>query len=169
MSEVQKSGKRRAAKGLWPALALLGTVFLSACSVFDGDSGPPPPPPPPPYMPVEFAMPAGTSIDRGDTVVVGDNMNWYGTLALTSDTEMDDAHQFYAQELPREGWEPISALVSDRVVLQFVNRRRARAAIVTIGSRTAVGGSHIEVIVSPLVGAHEEVSDAGYPRPRPDR
>ncbi|HWU27052.1 MAG TPA: hypothetical protein VN154_11685 [Rhizomicrobium sp.] len=137
--------------------------MLSACAGDRGDA-----PPPAPYMPVEFAMPAGTQIDRGDTTVVGDNLNWYGTLALTSATDMDGAHQFYAREMPREGWEPLSVLVADRVVLQFVNRRRARAAIVTIGSRTAVGGSHIEVVVSPLVSERSEVSETETPRRRPD-
>ena len=124
-------------------------------------------PPPPPYMPVEFAMPAGSAIDRSDTMVVGDNQTWYGTLALTSDTEMDSAHQFYSTELPREGWEPLAALVSNRVVLQFVNRHQNRAVIVTIEPRT-VGGSHIEVIAAPLITSHGDAPDQMLPRPRPD-
>ncbi len=150
-------------------LAILGVVLLvgPGCSTFDDDKGSGAPPPPP-YMPVEFAMPAGTSIDRGNTIVVGDNVNWYGTLALTSDTEMDDAHQFYANELPREGWEPIAALVSNRIVLQFINKRQARACIVTINPRTAVGGSHIEVVVSPLIADRAPAEDT-FPRPRPER
>ncbi len=139
---------------------------LAGCSTFNGDKDNAPPPPP--YMPVEFAMPAGSSIDRGDTLVVGDNATWYGTLALTSDTDMDGAHQFYAAELPREGWEPLAALVSNKVVLQFVNHHQNRAAIVTIEGRT-VGGSHIEIIAAPLISAHADSGmDQGLPRPRPD-
>jgi hypothetical protein len=167
MSYVRRSATAREFRRLGLGVSMLGLLALSGCSIFDSDSSNVPPPPP--YMPVEFAMPAGSTIDRGDTNVVGDNMNWYGTLALTSDTDMDDAHQFYAHEMPREGWEPLSVLVADRVVLQFVSRRRGRAAIVTIGSRTALGGSHIEVMMSPLVGEHSEVSETEQPRPRPDR
>ena len=65
-------------------LAILGLMLFvgPGCSTFDDDKGSGAPPPPA-FMPVEFAMPAGTSIDRGDTIVVGDNVNWYGTLALT--------------------------------------------------------------------------------------
>jgi len=142
-------------------LSMLGLMLLPGCSAFqsDKDAGPPPPP----YMPVEFAMPAGSSIDRGDTTVVGDNLNWYGTLAVTSDSDMDEAHQFYASELPREGWEPVSALVANRVVLQFINRRQNRASIVTIESRT-IGGSHIEIIVAPLIGHAQTADERTSPR-----
>lgn len=167
MSQARGFRRRRGARGICLGLSLAGVLMLGACSVFGDDKDNAPPPPA--YMPVEFAMPAGTSIDRGDTIVVGDNINWYGTLALTSDTDMDDAHQFYSSELPREGWEPIAALVSNRVVLQFINRHQNRAAIVTIESRTAVGGSHIEVIVAPLLAGHSEPAEPALPRPRPDR
>jgi hypothetical protein len=136
-------------------LSMLGLLLLPACSIFDSDKDAPPPPPP--YMPVEFAMPAGSSIDRGDTIVVGDNLNWYGTLAITSDSGMDEAHQFYSSELPREGWEPVSALMANRVVLQFINHHQNRASIVTIEPRT-IGGSHIEIIVAPLL-AHSQTAD----------
>lgn len=155
------------ARGVRLGLALLGLVVLigPGCSTLGDDKSNAPPPPP--YMPVEFAMPAGTAIDRSDTIVVGDNINWYGTLALTSDTEMDDAHQFYSNELPREGWEPIAALVSNRIVLQFINRHQGRACIVTIEPRTAVGGAHIEIIVSPLIAERTSTPDM-VPKPRPD-
>jgi len=143
-------------------LSMLGLLALPGCSYFDSsDSNAAPPPPP--YMPVEFAMPAGSSIDRGDTIVVGDNLNWYGTLAITSDSDMDEAHQFYASELPREGWEPVSALTANRVVLQFINHHQNRASIVTIESRT-VGGSHIEIIVAPLIGHSQSADERTYSR-----
>lgn len=147
-------------------LGLAMLVTLAGCSTFESDKDAAPPPPP--YMPVEFAMPAGSSIDRGDTLVVGDSTTWYGTLALTSDTDMDAAHQFYSTELPREGWEPLAALVSNRVVLQFVNRHQNRAAIVTIEPRT-VGGSHIEIIAAPLVTQRSaDMEPSMLPRPRPE-
>jgi hypothetical protein len=136
-------------------LSMLGLLLLPACSTFESDKDAAPPPPP--YMPVEFAMPAGSTIDRGDTIVVGDNLNWYGTLAITSDSGMDEAHQFYSSELPREGWEPVSALMANRVVLQFINHHQNRASIVTIEPRT-IGGSHIEIIVAPLL-AHSQTAD----------
>jgi hypothetical protein len=148
-------------------MAMLGLLVLVGPGCSTDDDKKAAAPPPPVYSPVEFAMPAGTSIDRGDTLVVGDNLNWYGTLALTSDTDMDGAHQFYSDELPREGWEPIAALAANRVVLQFINRRRGRACIVTIEPRTAVGGSHIEVIVSPLSSDHAQAPEPP-PRPRPE-
>jgi hypothetical protein len=163
MSINRKALTAREVRRFGCGLSMLGLLVLPACSTDQSSA-----PPPPPYMPVAFAMPAGSEIDRGDTNVVGDSTNWFGTLALTSDTDMDDAHQFYSHEMPREGWEPLSVLVADRVVLQFVNRHRGRAAIVTIGSRTALGGSHIDIIMSPLVSERSQVSDTDLERPRPD-
>ena len=98
-------------------------------------------------MPVEFAMPAGTSIDRGATIVVGDKLNWYGTLALTSDTDTDGAHQCTRTNCRAKAGSR-SRPVSNRVVLQFINRRQSRAGIVTIEPRT-VGGTHIEISWHP--------------------
>jgi hypothetical protein len=162
MSRSSDSTQKLRRLGLGLSLALV----LGGCSWFSGDDKSADAPPPPVYMPVEFAMPAGTSIDRGSTAVVGDSVNWYGTLALTSDAEMDDAHQFYSHELPREGWEPISALVSDRVILQFINRHEGRASIVTIEPRTAVGGTHIEIVVSPLIAKRDTADQGENPRSR---
>ncbi len=166
MSNIRMLGGAQRVRGSGLFLSLTGALFLAGCSIFGGDSDNAPPPPP--YTPVEFAMPAGTSINRGDTTVVGDSINWYGTLSLSSDSNMDDAHQFYSNELPREGWEPVATLVANRVVLQFINRRQGRAAIVTIEPRT-IGGSHIEVIVAPLTANHSGNTEASPPRSRPDR
>jgi hypothetical protein len=58
--------------------------------------------------------------------------------------------------------------VADRIVLQFVNRRQGRSSIVTISSRT-IGGSHIEVVVAPLLANRSEAAEASYPRERPER
>lgn len=106
---------------------------------------------PPPYQPVQFAMPSDAEIDRDNTLVVGDSVQWYGTLSLTTDLTLDDTSAYYARRLPAEGWEPLSSLISNRVVLQFVNRERRRAAIVTIESGNLWSRTHVEIVVAPLV------------------
>jgi hypothetical protein len=159
MSEARRIGIAGAARNSLVAAAFLGAVAVSGCSSSDtaGASGTAAP-----YMPVAFAMPADTDIDSSGTVVVGDNINWYGTLALTSGSNVDASHQFYADELPREGFEPLATLVANRVVLQYVNRRQNRSCIVTIEPRSALPGSHIEVVCAPLTQPREAERSVSY-------
>lgn len=108
-------------------------------------------PEPSPYRSVEFAMPPGSEIDRDKTLAVGNNVQWYGTLSLTTDSTVDEANAYYARELPAEGWEALSSLISDRVVLQFVNRQLSRACIVTIEAGGFWSRTRVEIVVAPLV------------------
>ena len=103
------------------------------------------------YEPVEFPMPPDTEINRDDTNVVGNRAEWFGTLALSSHSSMDDVQQFYGTTLPAKGWQPISSLIGNRDILQFVNKRVGRACIVMIEDRSILKGSEIQVIVAPLI------------------
>lgn len=96
-------------------------------------------------------MPPGSEIDRDKTLAVGNNVQWYGTLSLTTDATIDEANAYYARELPAEGWEALSSLISDRVVLQFVNRQLSRACIVTIEAGGLWSRTRVEIVVAPLV------------------
>lgn len=104
-----------------------------------------------PYMPVEFAMPAGATIDRDNTLVVGNAQQWFGTLSLTTNQSMDAVNGFYSRELPAEGWEPLASLIANRVVLQFISRERGSSCIVTIENSSLWSNTHVEIVVAPLV------------------
>ena len=104
-----------------------------------------------PYMPVQFAMPADSTIDRDNTLVVGNAQQWFGTLSLTTKQSMDAVNGFYSHELPAEGWEPLASLISNRVVLQFISRERGSACIVTIENSSLWSNTHVEIVVAPLV------------------
>lgn len=104
-----------------------------------------------PYMPVQFAMPADSTIDRDNTLVVGNAQQWFGTLALTTKQSLDAVNGFYSRELPAEGWEPLASLISNRVVLQFISRERGSSCIVTIENSSLWSNTHVEIVVAPLV------------------
>ena len=107
----------------------------------------------PAYQPVAFPMPPNSKIDRDDTLVVGSSEEWFGTLALTTKLSVDDANAYYSHALPAQGWEEQSSLISNRVVLQFINRARGRACIVTIEEGDILSRTHIEIVVAPLVAS----------------
>jgi len=104
-----------------------------------------------PYMPVQFAMPADSTIDRDNTLVVGNAQQWFGTLSLTTKQSMDAVNGFYSRELPAEGWEPLASLISNRVVLQFISREHGSSCIVTIENSSLWSNTHVEIVVAPLV------------------
>ena len=104
-----------------------------------------------PYMPVQFAMPANATIDRDNTLVVGNAEQWFGTLALTTNQSMDAVNAYYSRELPSEGGEPLASLISNRVVLQFISRERGSSCIVTIENSSLWANTHVEIVVAPLV------------------
>jgi len=144
------------------AVCAAAALALAGCTTFDEVGGTHPTqsasrsaaqakPAPRPYEPVQFAMPAGATIDRDNTLVVGNSQQWFGTLALTSDLTMDAVNGFYSRTLPAEGWEPLSSLISNRVVLQFISRERASACIVTIENSSMWSRTHVEIVVAPLV------------------
>ena len=104
------------------------------------------------YRPVDFAMPPGSKIDRDKTLVVGSNTQWFGTLMLMTDYSIDQASAYYSRKLPAEGWEALSSLIADRVVLQFINRQLGRACVITINAGSMWSSTQVEIVVAPLVG-----------------
>lgn len=102
--------------------------------------------------PVTFPIPPETKINRDETIAVGSSVDWFGTLVLSSDLGMNQVQYFYEDRLSHEGWEPLSALIANRVVLQYVNRARGRACVVTIENSGFFSGTRVEVVVAPLTG-----------------
>ena len=124
-------------------------LCLAACATND-DHRSPARMDPPPFMPVEFALPPDTDVNHDGTIVLGDKNQWYGTLSMSSKRNVEEIHRFYVKALTTEGWQELSQLVSDRVVMQFLNRKRGRACIVTIEGGSLLSGTRIEVVMSPL-------------------
>lgn len=156
---IARPSIRSIGRGL--AVSVFAVLLAAACtteqqarqsSMSDStDLATPAEPGPAAYQPVAFPMPADSKIDHDGTLVVGGNEQWFGTLALTTNLSVDDASAYYSKTLPSQGWETLSSLVSNRVVMQFVNRARERACIVTIEPGDLFSRTHVEIVVAPLV------------------
>jgi hypothetical protein len=136
------------------AVTLALVVPLAACSTFGGEEEAPMEFAEAPYYAVRFPMPAETSIDRNATIVVGNATEWFGTLVLKSDQEIDEVQRFYTDSLAASGWSPLSTLISRRVVLQYVDRARGRSCVISLdpGNGFWGGGTEIEIVLAPLTG-----------------
>ena len=101
--------------------------------------------------PVAFAMPEDADVDRDATNIVGDRVQWYGTLVFTTHLDTDELQEFYSTNLPRNGWTLLSSLIANRVVLQFINKTAGRACIITIEQSSLWSNTRAEIVVAPLV------------------
>ncbi len=101
--------------------------------------------------PVAFALPQDANVDRDATNIVGDRVQWYGTLVFTTHLDTDELQEFYSTNLPRSGWTLLSSLIANRVVLQFINKAAGRACIITIEQSSLWTNTRAEIVVAPLV------------------
>ena len=78
-----------------------------------------------------------------DTIVVGHNLNWYGTWPPRSTPKWMRQHQSHPSELRREGWEPIAALISDRSISNTRQLSPGARRNCSPSAPGLCGGSHI--------------------------
>lgn len=111
----------------------------------------------------DIPIPAGARMDLDRTLVLGPRDTWIGRLVFTSAAAPNDLFEFYARELPRFGWTPITAVRAGTSVLS--QSRGERIATVQIG-RTTLGGSEVLVTISPRTGGALDPGGGG-PAQRP--
>jgi hypothetical protein len=102
-------------------------------------------------QPILFPMPSDADIDRGATVVVGGTEQWYGSFTFETQSSVDAVDKFYTNELQSKGWELLSAMFGRRTVIQFLNRARGRACVITITPGRMWSKTRVEVVVAPTV------------------
>jgi hypothetical protein len=138
------------------ATALL-TAALSACNTLSGSGGATSPSSPAAARsgasaPITYqAVPdlpfaPGTTIDTDRTLVLGSGERWMGRMALKTNLKSTQAYQYYLDQMPAFGWEPVSAVQGKTSVLTWI--RADRAATIEIGS-AALGGSAVDITVGP--------------------
>jgi hypothetical protein len=112
----------------------------------------------------DIPIPAGARMDLDRTLVLGPRETWIGRLVFTSAAAPNDLFDFYARELPRFGWTPITAVRAGTSVLS--QSRGERIATVQIG-RTTLGGSEVLVTISPRTGGALDMGGGTVPAPAP--
>ena len=133
------------------ALAAAGLIVLtaggSACSALAAAATKAAP-----FAPVEFPTPGKSTINRDKTIVVGSASQWFGTLSIDTDSNLNDAQQFYTGVMAAQGWAPLSSLIAERVVLQYIDRDQGRSVMISMDKKGGLmSGTHIEVVISPLI------------------
>lgn len=98
-----------------------------------------------PAQPMDFQLltdipiPSGATMDDERSLILGDRDRWTGRVVIKLWKNPAQATQFYQQQMPAFGWEPIMAATSGVSVMAYV--RGERAATVQIESSPMWGAT----------------------------
>lgn len=111
------------------------------------------------------ALPTGYKIDTDRTMVFGTDERWTGRLFYSTKTNADEVFAFLHREMPNFGWAEMSSMRSDNSVMVFASENTGRMATITIRRGSVVGGTQVDMVVSPRENAKGAAAPAS-PRPQ---
>ena len=94
----------------------------------------------------DIPVPSGAEMDLERSLVLGDRDDWIGRLVMTVPGSAGKAYDFYAGEMPKFGWMPVTMVRGETSVQTYSHG--ARVATIQIRDRT-MGGATVSLIVSP--------------------
>ncbi|MBC7953496.1 MAG: hypothetical protein H7Z12_16960 [Rhodospirillaceae bacterium] len=104
-----------------------------------------------PQQPMDFKLltdipiPSGATMDNERSLILGDHDRWTGRVVMKLWKSAPDATNFYQQQMPSFGWEPIMAATSGISVMSYVRGERAA----TVQVESTMLGSAVSVTVGP--------------------
>ena len=115
-------------------------------------------------------MPTGTKLRTAESLIFGVGEGWLGRAVFEVPTDANASYNFFAEQLPRQGWTMIASVRGKKSLLVFTRADRAATieiedsglfsgslALMTVGlvggSGGAAAGAGSGVVVQPLGGA----------------
>lgn len=104
-----------------------------------------------PKQPLDFQLltdvpiPSGATMDNERSLILGDRDRWTGRVVMKLWKSASEATNFYQQQMPAFGWEPIMAATSGISVMSYVRGDRAA----TVQVEGTMMGSAVSVTVGP--------------------
>ncbi len=94
----------------------------------------------------DIPVPSRSDMEVDRTLVFGGDSGWYGRLVLSSGHPPSGAFDFFKQEMPGFGWQPVTMVRSSESVLTYVLNGRVATIQITEGT---LRGSEINITVAP--------------------
>jgi hypothetical protein len=127
-------------------LALLSACGTTADSQSNADNGQRPSMEQLGRMP----LPVGTKLRTGESLIFGVGEGWLGRAVFELPNDANASYNFFAEQLPRQGWAMIASVRGKKSLLVFT--RAERAATIEIEDSGLFSGSLASMTVS-LVGS----------------
>ena len=135
------------------AAAALSTAALGGCAEFtklkptsQAKPGPGPSGYPSFAQFTDIPVPKDAEMNVSETVVFGGHDAWSGQLVLDTGHQLSDMFDFFKGEMPKFGWEEITAVRTNQSVMAYT--REERVATIQIESMK-LGGSEVRMVVAP--------------------
>ena len=130
-------------------LLLLATALLTACgtttdSQTNSDNGQRPTMEQLGRMP----LPVGTKLRTGESLIFGIGEGWLGRAVFELPNDATSSYNFFAEQLPRQGWTMIASVRGKKSLLVFT--RAERAVTLEIEDSGLFTGALASMTVSPV-------------------
>ena len=141
-------------------LLLLATALLTACgtttdSQTSADNGQRPSMEQLGRMP----LPVGTKLRTAESLIFGMGEGWLGRAVFELPSDANASYNFFAEQLPRQGWNMVASVRGKKSLLVFT--RADRAATIEIEDSGLFGGALASMTVSPAGSASGAPAGAG--------
>ncbi len=129
---------------LWLIAALLTACGTTTESTSSADNGQRPTMEQLGRMP----LPVGTKLRTGESLIFGVGEGWLGRAVFELPNDANSSYNFFAEQLPRQGWTMIASVRGKKSLLVFT--RAERAATIEIEDSGLFTGSLASMTVSPV-------------------
>ena len=131
---------------------LLATAFLAACGTMGTpDASPNADNAQRPMMEQlgRMPLPAGTRLRTGESLIFGVGDGWLGRAVFELPSDGTTSYNFFADQMPRQGWTLISSVRGKRSLLVFT--RGDRSATIELEDATIFNGASVaSMLISPM-------------------
>ncbi|MGE5546873.1 MAG: hypothetical protein ACM33T_08250 [Solirubrobacterales bacterium] len=119
----------------------------------------------------DIPIPSGATMDNERSLILGAKDRWTGRVVMKLWKNAAEANQFYQQQMPAFGWEPVMAATSGTSVHAYTRADRAATVQIDAGQ---MWGSTVVVIVADRHGSGSVGGMSGggaydIPAARPER
>ncbi|WP_310626509.1 hypothetical protein [Limnohabitans sp.] len=96
-------------------------------------------------------LPVGTKLRTGESLIFGVGDGWLGRAVFELPNDATTSYNFFAEQMPRQGWSMISSVRGKRSLLVFTRGDRS-ATIELEDANLFNGGCVASMLISPVGG-----------------
>jgi hypothetical protein len=104
-------------------------------------------------------MPTGTKLRTAESLIFGVGEGWLGRAVFEVPTDANASYNFFAEQLPRQGWTMVASVRGKKSLLVFT--RADRSATIEIEDSGLFSGSLVFMTVGLVGGAGSSAGGAG--------